>query len=167
MRQTTTSRGLAHREIGTLRTDEPGSRIWGFRSSPTDFWRSDERGDTGVGLGSIGGCETFGERAGFGRRGGQTGVMRSRRVVAAALATTLLLAACGGGDGNDAVDAGEAGGSELPVAEDRLEVDPTSDVATNVLPDVVVNHVQAGNKVNLRNMAPADTAVLVWMWSPH
>src|SRR6056297_1917508 len=56
MRQTTTSCGLAHREIGTLRTDEPGSRIWGFRSSPTDFWRNDERGDTGVGRSLIDGA---------------------------------------------------------------------------------------------------------------
>ncbi len=89
--------------------------------------------------------------------------------MAAALAATLLLAACGGGgdDAGDAGEAGEAGSAEMPVAEDRLEVDPASDIATNVLPDVVVDHVQAGNKVNLRNVVPADTAVLVWMWSPH
>ena len=98
--------------------------------------------------------------------------MRSRRVVAAAVAGAFLLAACGGGD--DAGDAGEAsaedaddgaGGSEQSV--DQLEVDPASDIATNVLPDVVLDDVGAGNKVNLRNVVPSDEPVLIWMWAPN
>jgi hypothetical protein len=32
---------------------------------------------------------------------------------------------------------------------------------------VVVDDVAAGNKVNLRNAAPADTPILLWMYAPH
>lgn len=99
--------------------------------------------------------------------------MRSRRVVAAAVAGAFLLAACGGGDdaGDAAGDASvensddEAGGSERPA--DQLEVDPASDIATNVLPDVVLDDVGAGTKVNLRNVVPSDEPVLIWMWAPN
>jgi len=31
----------------------------------------------------------------------------------------------------------------------------------------VVDDVGAGNKVNLRNVAPADKPILLWMYAPH
>jgi hypothetical protein len=37
----------------------------------------------------------------------------------------------------------------------------------NQLPDVVVDDVLAGNKVNLRNVAPTDTPILLDMYAPH
>jgi ABC-type glycerol-3-phosphate transport system substrate-binding protein len=98
---------------------------------------------------------------------GQTGPMRGssprslrRRTAAALLAGGLVLAACGGGSDSST-------GTEVAAPPDVTELDPASDTATNQLPDVVVDDLIAGNKVNLRNFAPADTAILVWMWAPH
>ncbi len=50
---------------------------------------------------------------------------------------------------------------------DVVELDPAADTAANQLPDVVVDDVINGNKVNLRNVAPADTPILLWMYAPH
>ncbi len=84
---------------------------------------------------------------------------------AAALASTLVLAACGGNDGSDA--AGSPSGTTLTPPPDDIELDPAADTVANQLPDVVVDDVGAGNKVNLRNLAPADTPILLWMYAPH
>jgi len=90
------------------------------------------------------------------------------RVVAAALAGGLILAACGSSDG----DAGDAGGDtgdgiETPAPPDEAEVTPEADAATNQLPDVVVDDLIAGNQVNVRNLAPNDKPILLWMYAPH
>lgn len=74
----------------------------------------------------------------------------------------LVLAACGGGD-----SAGESAGSTVPAPPDVVELDPAADTAANQLPDVVVDDVVAGNKVNLRNVASADNPILLWMYAPH
>jgi hypothetical protein len=74
----------------------------------------------------------------------------------------LVLAACGGGDSSD-----ESSGSTLPPPADAVELDPAADTAVNQIPDVVVDDVINGNKVNLRNVAPADTPILLWMYAPH
>jgi hypothetical protein len=74
----------------------------------------------------------------------------------------LALAACGGSESSS-----EPAGSTLPPPPDAVEVDPAADTAANQLPDVVVDDIAAGNKVNLRNVAPADTPILLWMWAPH
>jgi len=42
-----------------------------------------------------------------------------------------------------------------------------SEVATNLLPDLVVDDVGRGTKVNIKNIFPADRPVLLWMWAPH
>jgi hypothetical protein len=73
----------------------------------------------------------------------------------------LAISACGGDS------SGESSGSTVPPLPDAVELDPAADVAGNQLPDVVVDDVLAGNKVNLRNVAPADTPILLWMWAPH
>ena len=103
--------------------------------------------------------------------GSHTGRMRSTRsrLVAAALTGALLVAACGGGDDSESgSDSGTAaGGTELPAPPDETSVDPASDTATNVLPDVVVDDVGAGNKINLRNVSPSEKPVLLWMYAPH
>ncbi len=84
-------------------------------------------------------------------------------MAAAAVGATLLLAACGGGESSSS----EPAGSTLPAPPDAVELDPAADTAANQLPDVVVDDVIAGNKVNLRNVAPADTPILLWMYAPH
>ena len=84
------------------------------------------------------------------------------RVAAAAFGVVLLLAACGGGESSS-----ESAGSTLPAPADVVELDPAADIAANQLPDVVVDDVGAGNKVNLRNVVPADTPILLWMYAPH
>ena len=79
-------------------------------------------------------------------------------------AGALVLAACGGSDS----PLGESsGGTTLPAPPDEVELDPASDTVANQLPDVVVDNVTLGNKVNLRNVAPADTPILLWMYAPH
>ena len=83
-------------------------------------------------------------------------------MAATAFGATLLLAACGGSESSS-----EPAGSTLPPPPDAVELDPAADTAANQLPDVVVDDVIAGNKVNLRNVAPADTPILLWMYAPH
>jgi hypothetical protein len=73
-----------------------------------------------------------------------------------------VLAACGGSDSSS-----EPAGSTLPPPPDAVELDPAADTVANQLPDVVVDDVINGNKVNLRNVAPADTPILLWMYAPH
>ena len=84
------------------------------------------------------------------------------RLAAVAVGSALLLAACGGGESS-----GGPAGSTLPPPPDAVELDPSADIAANQLPDVVVDDVGAGNKVNLRNVAPAATPILLWMYAPH
>ena len=97
--------------------------------------------------------------------------MRSTRsrLVATALAGAFVLAACGGGDDSESGGGSSAAsdGTQLPAPADDTSVDPASDTAENVLPDVVVDDVGAGNKVNLRNVSPSDKPVLLWMYAPH
>jgi hypothetical protein len=98
---------------------------------------------------------------------GQTDVMRPPRPTRArtagiAIVSAIVLAACGGGESSS-----EPPGSTLPPPPDAVELDPAADTPANQLPDVVVNDVSAGNKVNLRNVAPADTPILLWMYAPH
>jgi len=83
-------------------------------------------------------------------------------VAAIAIGATLLLAACGGGESSSG-----SAGSTLIAPPDVVELDPAADIAGNQLPDVVVDDVGAGNKVNLRNVVPADTPILLWMYAPH
>lgn len=87
-----------------------------------------------------------------------------RRVVGAVIAGAFVLAACGGGDESGGRS---NGGTEVPAPPDEIALDPASDTATNQLPDVVVDNVTLGNKVNLRNAAPADKPILLWMYAPH
>jgi len=84
------------------------------------------------------------------------------RLASLAFGTVLAVSACGGGDSSS-----ESSGSTLPAPPDEIELDPAGDVAANQLPDVVVDDVVAGNKINLRNVAPADTPILLWMYAPH
>jgi hypothetical protein len=84
------------------------------------------------------------------------------RLPAVVVGSVLVLAACGASESSS-----EPTGSTLPPPPDVVEVDPTADTAANQLPDVVVDDIAAGNKVNVRNLAPADTPILLWMWAPH
>jgi hypothetical protein len=84
------------------------------------------------------------------------------RLAAAAAGVVLAVSACGGADSSS-----ESSGSTLPAPPDVVELDPAADTATNQIPDVIVDDVINGNKVNLRNSAPADTPILLWMYAPH
>ncbi len=80
------------------------------------------------------------------------------------VAGALLLAACGGSDSSSSES---IGGATLPATPDEVDLDPASDTVANQLPDVVVDNITLGNKVNLRNLAPADTPILLWMYAPY
>jgi len=91
-----------------------------------------------------------------------------KSVLAGAVAGALLLAACGGGDGES--------GTALPAAEsvDFLgrdlgdeSVAAASAIPTNPLPDLVIDNVSTGTKVNFKNVLPGEKAILLWMWAPH
>ena len=90
-----------------------------------------------------------------------------RRAVAGALAGALVFAACGGDGDSSGSDAQASSGTEAPAPPDEVDVEAAADTAANQLPDVVVDDLQLGNKVNLRNFAPSDTPILLWMWAPH
>jgi hypothetical protein len=108
------------------------------------------------------------------------------RLLVVPIAGAMLLAACGGGGADDeSADDGsaEAGAAEQADgdadAEDATvlttagvdlggpEVDPASDVENNLFPDLVVDDIGRGKKVNIRNIVPSDKPVLLWMWAPH
>ena len=118
--------------------------------------------------------------------------MTRRRVTAGLVAATLLLAACGGGD-----DENEAGsGDALPQVDESPETDvdantdadteaapaasgaavvdlvgadvvAESELESNPLPNVVVDDINTGRKVNFRNLVPQEKPILLWMWAPH
>ncbi|MDX2379801.1 MAG: hypothetical protein QNM02_08585 [Acidimicrobiia bacterium] len=108
------------------------------------------------------------------------GPTRSHRspLIAASIAAVLVLAACGGGGGDGSADADGAGDSAT--AEDGsdilttagidlggAEVGSASEVESNLFPDLVVDDIGRGKKVNIRNIVPSDKPVLLWMWAPH
>lgn len=109
-----------------------------------------------------------------------------RRVTAGLVAGTLLLAACGGsdsGDAGEALPAADAAGDSsteqaaadtavAPAGSARLdlvgaEVIPAAEVASNLLPSVIVNDLNTGQEVNFRNLVPQEKPILLWMWAPH
>ena len=97
--------------------------------------------------------------------GGRTS---ARRVGVAAVVGVLVLAACGGRD--------DEGGTQLPAAESPgflgrdlggESVAAESEIPTNQFPDLVIDNVSTGTKVNLRNVVPSDRPILLWMYAPH
>ena len=117
---------------------------------------------------------------------------RRGRLAAGAVAATLILAACGGG--SDSSGSGTESGEPLPevdadaVAGDESsaesesapaavgtgyvdlvgpDVIPAAEIETNILPNVVVDDLNNGRKVNFRNLVPQDKPVLLWMYAPH
>jgi hypothetical protein len=92
------------------------------------------------------------------------------RFVAATLVGVLALAACGSGDpSNGDAESADEGSEALPAVEvaDAVSVDPAADLETNLLPDLVVDNLNDGNKVNLRNFGVGDKPILLWLWAPH
>ncbi|MEM9515847.1 MAG: hypothetical protein AAGA42_13435 [Actinomycetota bacterium] len=93
----------------------------------------------------------------------------NRRHFAGLVAGGAVLAACGSDSESDDA-ASESGAADEPTGTappDDFIVDPESNIDTNVLPDLVVDNVSDGNKINLRNTFPADQPVLLWMYAPH
>ncbi|MEO1059249.1 MAG: hypothetical protein AAFY28_20275, partial [Actinomycetota bacterium] len=96
-------------------------------------------------------------------------VQMNRRHFAGLVAGGAVLAACGSDSGSDNA-ASDSAAPEEPTGTappDDFIVDPESNIDTNVLPDLVVDNVSDGNKVNLRNTFPAEQPVLLWMYAPH
>jgi hypothetical protein len=112
------------------------------------------------------------------------------RLAAGTAVAALALSACGSGDeegeagseqastGGTIVDppdasaaADAAAHSDAPAVAGvdlgTADLDPTSDVPTNPLPDLVVDDVRRDTEVNLRNLLPAERPVLLWLWAPH
>ncbi len=91
------------------------------------------------------------------------GLISIRRTAASAAFAVFAVTACGGsGDG------GSSGPAEpAPAIADAVVLDPAADVATNLLPDLVVDNLGDSNKVNLRNFGVSDKPILLWMWAPH
>ena len=91
-------------------------------------------------------------------------MQRSVRTKLAALsvAGTFVLAACGGAGGGNAEPA-----SQLPTVADDVALRPEADIATNLLPDLIVDNLNDDNKVNLKNIVPSDRPIVLWMWAPH
>lgn len=75
----------------------------------------------------------------------------------------LALAACGGGGDGDSAEPAE----QLPAVADDVALRPEADIATNLLPDLVVDNLNDDNKINLRNIVPSDRPIVLWMWAPH
>ena len=105
--------------------------------------------------------------------------MHARRSAAAAVAT-LLLAACGGASTTAQSPTGPASTNPAPTLPSldgsqpaatspspMPEREPTGGTSASVLPDLVVDDVGAGAKVNLATLAPAPQPLLVWFWAPH
>lgn len=98
--------------------------------------------------------------------------MPSRRSTAALVtAGALLLGACGGS--TPTATGGQAGaastlpgldGSQPPASSGGA---PAPAPGVSVLPDLVVDDVTAGTKVNLASFTPSPTPLLVWFWAPH
>ena len=78
-----------------------------------------------------------------------------------------LAARGGGNDGDSGAESGGSAEPPTPAPPDDFIVDPESNIDINVLPDLVVDNVSLGNKVNLRNTFPAEQPVLLWMYAPH
>jgi len=109
--------------------------------------------------------------------------MTRRRVTAGLVAGTMLLAACGGSDeGSDAgsgealpaVDESSDSGEAAPAAAAATVVDlvgtdvlPESEFDANLLPNVIVDDINTGRKVNFRNLVPQEKPILLWMFAPH
>ncbi len=94
------------------------------------------------------------------------GPMTPRRLAAGVLVGVLVLAACGGDDGGEQLPAAESadflgrdlGGESVAAA---------SEIPSNQFPDLVVDNVSTGGKVNIRNIIPGDRPILLWMYAPH
>ncbi len=103
--------------------------------------------------------------------------MYARRSVAAALAA-LFLTACGGRSTTAQPPPGPAAtlpsldGAQTAQTSPRAptpgpEPGPAGKTNASVLPDLVVDDVGAGTKVNLASLAPSPQPLLVWFWAPH
>ncbi len=86
------------------------------------------------------------------------------------LVAGLALTACGSDGDTSTVDvpsASDDSAASQVQALDAIDVEPSADVATNPLPDLVVDDVNNFTKVNLRNYGVGDRPTLLWLWAPH
>ena len=103
--------------------------------------------------------------------------------------TTAAPPADAGTDAGEPVADDAAATSDAPAAEDvapadapvsaepavaviggrafAAELSAESDFGENLLPDLLVDDIRSGEKVNFRNIFPAERPVLIWAWAPH
>jgi len=92
--------------------------------------------------------------------------MSAHRLTAAVLAASALLGgACGGGSTSG--QATPATVSTLPSLDGTQAPAPAPVAGRSVLPDLTVDDVSAGTKVNLASLVPSPEPLLVWFWAPH
>ena len=99
------------------------------------------------------------------------------RVVALLAAGSVALSGCAssGDQATRHVDPPASEGS--PVTVPTLDTPPSvppdpspadrGESAKSALPDLAVDDVSAGTKVNLSSLAPAPEPILLWFWAPH
>lgn len=99
--------------------------------------------------------------------------MPSRWLTAAAVAATaLLVGACGGSGTPGPTAIGPVStlpsiDGPQPPAPAAPAPQPGPSTGKSVLPDLTVDDVAAGAKVNLASLAPSAEPLLVWFWAPH
>ena len=65
------------------------------------------------------------------------------------------------------VEAAPAQASDGRVDLVGADVLDSSEIPTNLLPDVVLDDLTNERKVNFRNLVPQDKPILLWMYAPH
>lgn len=66
-----------------------------------------------------------------------------------------------------ATEAAPAQASDGRVDLVGADVLDSSEIPTNLLPDVVLDDLTNDRKVNFRNLVPQDKPILLWMYAPH
>lgn len=92
--------------------------------------------------------------------------------VATAAVLAVLLAGCGSGSGTPAAQPVATTGPTLPSIDapaGTAAPPPALPASTgaSVLPDIEVDDVAAGTKVDLTSLAPSAQPLLLWLWAPH
>jgi len=100
--------------------------------------------------------------------------MSARRVTTALFgASALLLFSCGGSSTTGQTSPAPAStlpslnGPQPTPTPPEAGVEQPGPPTASVLPDLVVDDVTAGTKVNLTSLVPSAEPILVWMWAPH
>lgn len=93
--------------------------------------------------------------------------MTRRLLGVLAVSGALVGVGCSGGSGERVASTPGTTTVLPPTTSASPSVAPQAPAAASVLPDLSVDDVAAGTKVDLSSLAPADRPLLVWFWAPH